>query len=47
MKKLLTVCLALAFIFSFSFAAENGENVFLKVWDSTEDEPGDDLWDVR
>lgn len=48
MKKLLVLLLALTFLFSFSaFSAENGENVYLKVWDSTNDDVPEDLWDIE
>lgn len=47
MKRLLTLVLFLTLIWTFSvFAAENGENVFLKVWDSVTDDPTAGLWDV-
>lgn len=47
MKRLLVFFLALTFLFSLSVsAAENGENKYVKVWDSTLDDVPEDLWDV-
>ena len=48
MKRLLLVLLALTFVFTFStFAAENGENVFDKVWDSSSDDLGAAGWHIE
>jgi hypothetical protein len=48
MKRLLTCLLALMVCFSLTtVAAENGENVYHKVWDSATDDVPEDLWDIE
>jgi len=48
MKRLLMLVFVLTLFLSLSvFAAENGENAYVKVWDSTNDDPTAGLWDVK
>ncbi len=48
MKRLLMLVFVLTLFLSLSvFAAENGENVYVKVWDSTGDDVPEGLWEIE